>query len=134
MIRPEWHPDAKLLRQFAVLSLFGFGAMAALAWRAHAGWLAVFLAAFGALVCLAGLARPLWIRPVYAALLALSLPIGWVVSGLLLRIVFYGVLTPVGLLFRALGRDPLRLRRPDRDSHWQDHDAPDDPAGYFRQA
>jgi len=135
LITPQWHPDTKLLRQFAVVSLFGFGAMAALAWRAHgAGWPPVLLAAFGVLVCVVGLLRPDWIRPVYVALLAISLPIGWVVSGLLLRAFFYGVVTPVGLLFRALGRDALQLRRPAGDSYWKDHDAPDDPAGYFRQA
>lgn len=135
MIEPQWHPDAKRLRQFAIVSLFGFGAIAALAWRAHgAGWLAASLAAFGAFVCLAGLVRPEWIRPVYVMLLAFSLPIGWVVSGVLLRIVFYGVVTPLGLLFRVFGRDPLQLHRPPRDSYWQDHDVPDDPAGYFRQA
>jgi hypothetical protein len=135
LITPQWHPDTKVLRQFAVVSLFGFGTMAAVVWRAHgAGWPAALLAVFGVLVCVVGLLRPSWIRPIYVALLAISLPIGWVVSSLLLRIFFYGVVTPIGLLFRALRRDPLQLRRPMSRSYWQDHDEPDDPAGYFRQA
>jgi hypothetical protein len=135
LITPQWHPDSKVLRQFAVVSLFGFGAMAVAVWRAHgAGWPPALLAAFGVLVCVIGLLRPSRIRPIYVALLAISLPIGWVVSGLLLRIFFYGVVTPIGVLFRALRRDPLQLRRPTSRSYWQDHDAPDDPAGYFRQA
>jgi saxitoxin biosynthesis operon SxtJ-like protein len=135
MITPDWRPDDRRLRQFAVISLFGFGAMALVAWRAHgAVALPIALASLGVLVCLAGLARPASVRPVYLGLMAVTLPIGWVVSGVLLRAVFYGVITPVGLVFRAVGRDALRLRRPDGESYWTDHDAPDDPAGYFRQS
>jgi hypothetical protein len=34
-------------------------------------------------------------------------------------IVFFGVLTPVGMILRAAGKDPLRLRfEPDRPSYW----------------
>jgi len=135
MIQPQWHPDTKQLRQFAVVSLFGFGAIAFMAWRAHGEtWPAAGIAIFGAIVCVAGLARPTSVRPIYLGLMAITLPIGFVVSALILRIVFYGVVTPVGLLFRAIGRDTLQLRRPSGPSYWVDHDAPDDPAGYFRQA
>jgi len=135
MITPQWHPDTKHLRQFAVISLFGFAAMGYVVWRTHAAALpAALLALFGVVVCVVGLVRPTWIRPVYLGLMAITLPIGWVVSGILLRLVFYVVLTPVGLLFRAVGRDALRLRRPTTESYWIDHDGPDDPAGYFRQA
>jgi len=35
-----------------------------------------------------------------------------------LLISFTLVITPVALVFRALGRDPLRLRKTVRDSHW----------------
>ena len=37
-------------------------------------------------------------------------PIGWVVSHLLLGVVYFLVLTPIGLTLRALGRDPLERR------------------------
>jgi hypothetical protein len=135
MITPEWRPDEKRLRQFAVISLFGFGAMAFAVWRTHgATWPAGLLALFGAVVCAAGLVRPTSVRPVYVGLMAVTLPIGWVVSGLLLRAVFYLVVTPVGLVFRAIGRDALQLEQPKTSSYWIDHDEPDDPAGYFRQS
>lgn len=135
MITPEWRPDARQLRQFAWISLVGFPALGFLLWRAHgAPWLAAALAALGVLVWLVGLARPERIRIVYVALLAVSVPIGWVVSGVLLRLVFYGVVTPLGLLFRATGRDALSLRRPRASSYWQDLDPHEDGASYFRQA
>ena len=57
------------------------------------------------------LVRPMWLRPVFVAAMIVTFPIGWVVSHVLLTIMFYVVFTPLGLVFRFLGRDPLLLRR-----------------------
>jgi Saxitoxin biosynthesis operon protein SxtJ len=44
-----------------------------------------------------------------------------VLSSLLIIVMFYGVITPVGLVMRAVGKDPLRLRRdPQSSSYWID--------------
>jgi hypothetical protein len=44
-----------------------------------------------------------------------------VVSPVLIIVLFYGVVTPVGLAMRAVGKDPLRLRRdPHSSSYWID--------------
>jgi hypothetical protein len=42
-----------------------------------------------------------------------------VVSPLVLGLLFYATVTPIALLMRVLGKDPLRLRRdPDAASYW----------------
>ncbi len=44
-----------------------------------------------------------------------------VVSPLLIMVLFYGVITPVGWAMRAVGKDPLRLRRDTQSSsYWID--------------
>jgi hypothetical protein len=44
-----------------------------------------------------------------------------VVSPLLILVLFYGVVTPVGLAMRAVGKDSLHLRRdPHSSSYWID--------------
>jgi hypothetical protein len=135
MITPQWRPDERQLRQFAWISLVGFPVLGVLLWRAHGTPLsAMVLSAFGVLVWLVGLLEPKRIRFVYVALLAISVPIGWVVSNLLLRAVFYGVVTPVGLVFRLVGRDALSLRRPQGPSYWRNLEAQEDATSYFRQA
>ena len=44
-----------------------------------------------------------------------------VISPLLIIVLFYGVVTPIGLAMRAVGKDTLRLRRdPQSPSYWID--------------
>ena len=57
-----------------------------------------------------GLARPMWLRPVFVGLSIATRPIGWVVSHLLLAIIYYGLITPIGLALRVFGHDPLDAR------------------------
>jgi hypothetical protein len=48
--------------------------------------------------------------------------------------VYFGVVTPVGLLLRLTGRDPLqRAFDLGRASYWTEHRTGDDPRRYFRQ-
>jgi hypothetical protein len=57
-----------------------------------------------------------------------------VVSHVVLLLVFAVVVTPVALLLRLLGRDPLE-RRPDprAATYWVDRKTEPDPRRYFRQ-
>jgi hypothetical protein len=73
-------------------------------------------------------------RFVFLTLSYAAFPIGFVVSHVILAIVYYLILTPIGLLVRAIGRDPME-RRFDRDaeSYWVVRQPIDDPGRYFRQ-
>jgi len=87
----------------------------------------------GLLLMLAGLARPLNLRPIYVAILAISAPIGWVVSKALAAVFFFLVLTPLGLFFRVIGRDPLSLRTRGKPTYWREYRTNEDPRAYYRQ-
>ena len=89
--------------------------------------------AFGVLVMLVGVPFPNAIRPVYVAITAVALPIGWLISQILLRVLYYGVMTPFALFFRLTRRDALLLRRPQTDSYWRERRTRTDPESYFRQ-
>ena len=43
--------------------------------------------------------------------MVLAFPIGWTVSQVILLLMFYGLFTPIGLVFRLIGRDPLQRAR-----------------------
>ena len=51
-----------------------------------------------------------------------------------MAIVFYVVLTPVGLIFRAIGRDPLHRRfEPTASTYWVPREPARDAQRYYRQ-
>jgi hypothetical protein len=64
----------------------------------------------------------------------LTTPIRIVVSGALLRVMYYGIFTPLALLFRLIGRDALARRRTNAGSYWTPKTTPTDMKSYFRQS
>ena len=82
-----------------------------------------------------GLISPKRIRRVFTGAVALTMPIGKVVSKALLFVVFYGLFAPVGFIFRMIGRDALMRRAPqDVDTYWQPIAVSTDVKRYFRQS
>jgi hypothetical protein len=135
VISPSFRPDDRQLRQFAWIALPGFCLFGWMALRASGSVeLALGLAAFGVAVSLLGSSAPRAVLPLYLVLMVLAYPIGWVVSHVLLRVIYYGIFTPVGILFRAVGRDPLRLRKPECGSYWTRRRQRTNSLDYFRQA
>ena len=73
-------------------------------------------------------------KPIFVAWLAAVFPIGWIVSHVLLSVVFYLVVLPIGLLLRLFGYDALKRRlEPEAESYWIEREAREDPRRYFRQ-
>jgi len=95
---------------FALLTLHNW-------WRTGHAWpielalAAVFLAA--------ALVRPNLLHWPNRAWTRLGSVLGAVVSPIIMALLFFLVVTPVGLLMRLTGKDSLRLRRPRQcDSYW----------------
>jgi len=136
MISVQWNPGRKQLRQFAGIWFPAFCALVGWTvakktgqWHAvEAGWVAA------GILSLAGLIFPPLIRPVFVGLILLTYPIGWVVSHVLLGIIFYGVVTPIGLILRWSGHDPLSLKEVPGSSLWKTPVGKTDPASYLRQS
>ena len=91
---------------------------------------------FGALAgaALVGIAKPTSIRPIYVGMILAVFPIGWLLSHVLLGIVLYLVLTPIGLLLRISGKDPMqRTLKPQAATYWEPHTQETDVSRYFKQ-
>jgi hypothetical protein len=77
---------------------------------------------------------PASLRAVSAVLTVVTAPVGWVVSRVLLTLVYYGLLTPLGLALQLLGRDPLRRQfEPEAATYWQPRRPVADARRYLRQ-
>ena len=136
----NWNPDRSERREFARSLMAGFPLLALLffavvrwktgMWAHWPIWMGCCGLAAGALLWIA----PQLARPIYVAWHAIGGVFGFVISNLLLVLVFYLVITPIGVLLRLAGKDPLD-RRLDRSAatYWKDAEKPVDARRYFRQ-
>ena len=134
LIRINKNPSRGSLRLFSVLWLL-FGAWVGfLAWRVDASALAVTIWATVGITGIAGLVSPRSVCLIYIGASYAAFPIGFVVSHVILGVLFYLVMTPVGLCLKILKRDPLE-RRFDRGakSYWKARDRARPATDYFRQ-
>ncbi len=106
-------------------------------WRVintHSMPLAAIYAVGAVLLGMIGFAKPRWLALVFSTWLLLTAPVAWVVSAVLLAIVFYGVVTPLGLFFRLIGREELDRRfRTGQDTYWREKPATNDTSRYLKQ-
>jgi hypothetical protein len=136
MIAIQWNPSTKQLRQFAGIWFPAFCGLVGWSighktghWsEVEIGWVLAGLLSVG------GLVLPALIRPIFVGLILLTFPIGWVVSHLLLGLIFYGVVTPIGLILRISGHDPLQLKKPSGNSVWKTSVGRTDATRYLRQS
>ena len=121
VVRFEWSPVRRVLVTFGLsLVATGLAVGGVLWWQGHplaAAVVAGVAAALGLPVAIApGTAVSRWI---YRAVSLPAFAVGNVVSVVFLAVVFYLLLTPMGVLRRWL-RDPLGLRRDAGGSRWSD--------------
>jgi hypothetical protein len=121
--------DRKGYRKFGlttgaiVMLLFGV----AIPWffdRGYPAWPWIIGGALGFCALLA----PVGLRPVYAGWMKFGQLMNWINTRLILGIVFFGVLLPVGLIMRLFGRDPMRRGRDSEASTYRvksDNDSTD---------
>ena len=141
---PFWKPPAATrteLRKFGLL----FAVLAA----GLAGWLAwsrgvetaVLPAAISAGLLLVSLVIPRVLFPAWWPWMVLVNVLGFVNSHLLLGLVFYLLFTPIGLLMRLFGKDPLgdrdfaaaRRTAAEGGSLWHARDEPELDAAHFER-
>lgn len=144
LVQLNLRPDVKQLRQFGLIALGAFAVIGGvILWRgglfgldlgSAARPMAYVLWALGVVSAGFSLVLPKANRPLFVVLALVAYPIGLVVSHVVLALLFFGILTPVALVFRLIGRDPLERRfEPERESYWVDVPEVSDTESYFRQ-
>jgi hypothetical protein len=100
----------------------------------HGGPVRWWVVAVAAAFLLAALLRPAILRPLNTLWLKFGLLLSRIVGPLVLALLFYLTVTPIGLLIRAAGKDPLRLRRnASATSYWIPRDPPGPPPASMKQ-
>jgi hypothetical protein len=80
---------------------------------------AYVLSAAGSALVLSGLVFPRLLTVPRRSWMKLAEGMSYISSRIILAIVFFLVLTPIGLVKRAMGWDPLQRRSKARDTFWQ---------------
>ncbi|MDB4743143.1 SxtJ family membrane protein [Planctomicrobium sp.] len=128
-------PTDKELRIFAVLQVLFFGLLLYLL-RDQNSFSLVLKIIFAASVLtgVGGLFSPNFIRPIHRFWMLLVLPIGWVISHILMAVVYYCVVTPIGMWRRKRHGDPLK-RQLDltATTYWEERKSKPTKQSYFRQ-
>ncbi|MEO0478161.1 MAG: SxtJ family membrane protein [Planctomycetota bacterium] len=135
MIKLELNPPESQLRQFGWFALIGFP-LATYALSRVIGFAyspaIYYTAGLGVLSLLLGLTAPKLLKPLFVGLMVVAAPIGFVISWTLMILIWFLLVTPVGLIFRLLGRDPLdKHPDPKVPSYWKVRTKPRSPASYF---
>ena len=141
-------PDRRMLRQFAWACLIALPLLAGyFAWKFELplGW-AIAIGALGLFVAFVQLVLVEFLedkagralekaipRTVFQGLTLIAAPIGFVLSQVIMAAIFYLVITPIGLVFRLMGRDVIGKKPdPEQKTFWRDRGAPREPSSYFK--
>jgi len=108
----------KELRTFAFTLSCALGFLGGLVlWRK--GETGFLLWVVGMVILSMGLLKPGLLGPIHRGWMGISFLMGFFMTHLILALMYYLVFTPVALVMRALGRDPLRLKYDgDVTSYW----------------
>ena len=127
------NPSRSQLLQFGVAWCASFGGAAALAaWRGSPA-LAWPLGAIATILPLVGSVFPSVLRVLFVALSVVTFPIGFAVSQVILAVVYFLVLTPIGLVLRWL-KPGFFSTAPEKSlpTYWRSRSAPRPAADYFK--
>jgi hypothetical protein len=135
VIHVDRHPSRRQLVVFGLLWLAFFSVLGIMSWREsgmNGG--AITFGTLAVLIPSAGLLHPEILRRTYLLAAYAAFPIGWTVSLIVLIGIYYFILTPVGLVLRLTGYDPMQ-RRFDRaaKTYWLPRKPDDDTKRYFKQ-
>ena len=136
LVEIDWHPKQKQLQNFGKIALLITAIISLLLYvlkGVSIPWaLAIF--AVGFTIFLISMISSRLTRMIYVVLMAVTFPIGLVVSFTLLAIFYFLLLAPLGLIFRLMGRDALcRKFDATAESYWLSRQEPESTEQYFRQ-
>ncbi len=135
MLKVNTNPSRKELAWFGVVMLAFFGIIGAIVWwKFEATLIAQIIWGAAGALTLVYYAVPPVRQAMYLGLMYAVHPIGWTISHILLGLIYYLVATPIGLIMRACGKDPMQRKlEPDAESYWIARETQPEAERYFRQ-
>ena len=70
-----------------------------------------------------GLILPILLKPIYFVWMTFAAILGWIMTRVILTLVYFLIITPIGLITKFLGEDFLGLKKSNSDSYWNNRDS-----------
>ena len=75
----------------------------------------------GVVLCVTSLILPVILKPFYFAWMTFAVILGWIMTRVILSLIFYGIITPIGLLSRLVGKKFLNLKLNKKENTYWNH-------------
>ena len=75
----------------------------------------------GVILCVTSLILPVILKPFYFAWMTFAVILGWIMTRVILSLVFYGIITPIGLFSRLVGKEFLNLKLNKTENTYWNH-------------
>ena len=135
LIRINKNPSRKDLIVFGLLWLIFLGVFGTLSfYKWHSIYSGLTLWILAIIIPITGLLLPSFMRLVYIGMAYATFPIGFILSYAILALVYYLIVTPIGLAMRLTGYDPMKKKfESEAESYWIKREPRTAINRYFRQ-
>ena len=83
----------------------------------------IYVVSVGLIFLSLGLIAPGILKPIYKVWMTFAVIIGWIMTRLILSVLFYSVITVIAILTRIIGKDFLNLKIDNKESYWNNRDS-----------
>ena len=126
--------DRAELRKFGLVMAAAFAILACLRWWIKSD-LPEILFGISAVFFVFGVVLPMALGPVFRVWMKFAEVLNWVMTRILLTVVFFAAITPAAILYRLISGDPLKRKwESEATTYWEaPDDQPDDLEAYRNQ-
>jgi hypothetical protein len=111
--------DKSEIRKFGITVGIVFGLIAGLLfWHAKESYSIFFILSTSLIVL--GLVLPIFLKPVYMVWMTFAVIMGWIMTRVILSLLFFLLVTPIGLIGRLFGKDFMdkKFKEENKGSYW----------------
>ena len=78
----------------------------------------VYFFSIGSILIILGGSAPFILKPIYKIWMIFAVIIGWIMTRIILSVLFFSIITIIGLFTRLIGKDFLNLKSKSNESYW----------------
>ena len=78
----------------------------------------IYFSSIGSILIILGGITPFILKPIYKIWMIFAVIIGWIMTRIILSVLFFSIITIIGLFTRLIGKDFLNLKSKSNESYW----------------